>query len=476
VPSPWVTIDFEGHSLRCRADTSVAVALWEQGIRVLSHSPKFGRPRGLHCARGLCTGCLMRVDGVPHVRTCQTPVRDRMRVERQGGGPFYAGPLRRALDMAGTLAPVGFYFKWFTRPAALSRLFLKQLRPLTGHGRLPDPEVWRAPRPPAQVTLTGTGGPAAGQPPRFDHVVVGAGLSGLRAAQGLTGRTLLVDDQPEPGGQRWPVVRDLARQWGTDLERFPCLAALARSLHDAIDRLPARADLERAFARRVVAGYWPDQLLLKHGAGLSVLRALSLHWMAGGLDRLGLFPGNDLPGLFGPRGLYRLLARDRMQVRNSRVVVTGGGLDLWLAASALHGCGAKVSVVLSEEGWPHETTAAVDLRWRLHAGYNLASVRPRGRSLALAFMVREDDPAFLNLECDFAVVARPGKPVYDIPYQLGVPLVLDPERGGYAPRDLKAGRFDAELDGGLTCHIAGEAAGQRPEALVALSDHGEVRV
>ncbi len=64
-------------------------------VRVLSHSPKYGRPRGLHCARGGCMSCLMRVDGVPNVRSCKTPVRDGMRVERQDSGAVYGAPCRR---------------------------------------------------------------------------------------------------------------------------------------------------------------------------------------------------------------------------------------------------------------------------------------------------------------------------------------------------------------------------------------------
>ena len=84
--SDKVCIRFKGKALECRPDTTVAVALWENGVRHLSHSPKYGRPRGVTCARGHCTACLMRVDGVPSVRVCETPVRDGMVVERQDAG------------------------------------------------------------------------------------------------------------------------------------------------------------------------------------------------------------------------------------------------------------------------------------------------------------------------------------------------------------------------------------------------------
>jgi predicted molibdopterin-dependent oxidoreductase YjgC len=34
---------------------------------------------------GVCQDCLVTVDGLPNVRACMTPVRDRLRVETQRG-------------------------------------------------------------------------------------------------------------------------------------------------------------------------------------------------------------------------------------------------------------------------------------------------------------------------------------------------------------------------------------------------------
>jgi predicted molibdopterin-dependent oxidoreductase YjgC len=48
-------------------------------------TPKYGTPRGVFCAIGRCTDCIMTVDGTPNVRTCVTPVKDGMIVETQEG-------------------------------------------------------------------------------------------------------------------------------------------------------------------------------------------------------------------------------------------------------------------------------------------------------------------------------------------------------------------------------------------------------
>jgi sarcosine oxidase subunit alpha len=55
------------------------------GIRGLRSTARRHEPRGVFCAIGRCTDCLMIVDGLPNTRTCVTPVHDGMRVERQEG-------------------------------------------------------------------------------------------------------------------------------------------------------------------------------------------------------------------------------------------------------------------------------------------------------------------------------------------------------------------------------------------------------
>jgi len=52
---------------------------------VLNYSPNEKRPRGLFCAIGKCSSCMMVVNGIPNVRTCITLVEDGMRIEPQHG-------------------------------------------------------------------------------------------------------------------------------------------------------------------------------------------------------------------------------------------------------------------------------------------------------------------------------------------------------------------------------------------------------
>ena len=65
------------------------------------------------------------------------------------------------------------------------------------------------------------------------------------------------------------------------------------------------------------------------------------------------------------------------------------------------------------------------------------------------------------------MVARRGKPVYDLLYQLGADLVHQPELGGYLPAGTRRGHFATELDSGLKLEVLGEAAGALPAELLA---------
>ncbi|RLF83886.1 sarcosine oxidase subunit alpha, partial [Thermococci archaeon] len=73
-----VTIYFEGKPIKAYEGETIAMALHAAGIRTLQRSINKHRPRGLFCAIGKCSSCLMKVNGIPNVRTCITLVEDGM--------------------------------------------------------------------------------------------------------------------------------------------------------------------------------------------------------------------------------------------------------------------------------------------------------------------------------------------------------------------------------------------------------------
>ena len=66
-------------------DEPIAAALRAAGVMPHRHTVKRGEPRGIFCAIGRCTDCVMVVDGKPNVRTCMTPLKEGMQVQTQYG-------------------------------------------------------------------------------------------------------------------------------------------------------------------------------------------------------------------------------------------------------------------------------------------------------------------------------------------------------------------------------------------------------
>ncbi|QDR80711.1 (2Fe-2S)-binding protein [Sporomusa termitida] len=76
---------FNGQQLEGYTGEPIAAALHAAGITVLRHSHGLNRARGLFCAIGNCSSCLMVVNGMPNVRVCVEPLQAGMTVETQTG-------------------------------------------------------------------------------------------------------------------------------------------------------------------------------------------------------------------------------------------------------------------------------------------------------------------------------------------------------------------------------------------------------
>ena len=80
-----VTFSFDGKELSVYEGESIAAALKAAGVMVHRYTAKQHKPRGIFCAIGRCTDCVMIVNGVPNVRTCVTPLEEGMQIQTQYG-------------------------------------------------------------------------------------------------------------------------------------------------------------------------------------------------------------------------------------------------------------------------------------------------------------------------------------------------------------------------------------------------------
>jgi len=74
---------FNGKDYKGQAGEPIAAALLANGVRILRHHEKSGRPRGIYCGIGHCYECRVTVNGVPGVRSCLTPLEKGMEVRSE---------------------------------------------------------------------------------------------------------------------------------------------------------------------------------------------------------------------------------------------------------------------------------------------------------------------------------------------------------------------------------------------------------
>jgi sarcosine oxidase subunit alpha len=419
-------VDFEGRTLRAFEGESLAVALYAEGIRTLSRSPKFHRPRGAFCFDGHCGACLLRVDGSPNVRTCLTPVRPGLRCEGQNAFPSTDLDV---LEVADWMFPGGMdHQTLMTGNRLANRFFVKLVRQMGGSGTLPDAPAEAAP-PPRGVAV--------------DVAIVGGGPAGLTAARTLRrrlpeARLLVVDEQVELGGS-----------WRAEVDAQDRGAAVAAELRTA-----GVTVLERATA----IGYYPEDdpgilAVVSRDAGLLKISARRFLYATGAYDQNLAFPDNDRPGVISARACARLAFRHGI-VPGERIAIVGE-----------HDTGARLAAGLVAAGIAAERVERVDATTTTVVGArgvaNLRGLVVRSRSGRAA---RER-----TVRAAGVAVATTPAPAFELARQHGAAVELDLARGGFAVRvdgAFRTAAAHAYACGDVTGYVgprraaeAGQAAG-----------------
>lgn len=411
----------------------IAKALFRVGITTLSHSPKYHRPRGVHCARGRCSMCHMEVNGVPGVPTCTTPLEEKMQIRHENFQPFYAPILTQGLKTV-TL-PAGFYYRMCTRPAFIKNMFMKQVRKMAGVGRITlDPhEPFRRPSGSIFSSLEST----------YDTIVVGAGLAGMSAALEAAAsgaRVLLVDEYSHMGGHA------LGRQRNTEL------AARRDNLIDAI----AAADTIIHCGNTTAHGFYPPgTLLLGDGSAMKKVQARSFIFATGAYDIVPLFENNDTPGIFGERAIRLLLERDDF-APGTRAVLYGTGVHLDDLASLMQAKGIDIAGVV-DPGRNAAAGGGADIKRMKRL--ILAGVHGGDWIREARFSESGGQGVQMTLSCDLLIVAFAGQPAYELAYQAGFQFALNED-----PLDenrILAPTSTSLTEAGITFYLAGEVTGER---------------
>lgn len=199
-----------------------------------------------------------------------------------------------------------------------------------------------------------------------DILIVGAGPAGLSAARAAAehdGRILLVDDNPQVGGQIW---RD------------------GPNAHPPAEAMRLRAavgekNIDLLTGARVVSAGGERSLLIETADDSVWITCEALVLCTGARERMLPFPGWTLPGVTGAGGLQALI-KSGYDVRADRVVVAGSG-PLLLATARMAGqSGARV--VRTAEQAPLAALARFAgalWRWPSKARQSVTLANPRYR-------------------------------------------------------------------------------------------------
>jgi sarcosine oxidase subunit alpha len=174
---------FDGRILRGIEGDTVASALLANGVRVVSRSFKFHRPRGIFSAGFEEPNALVQLHSgartIPSARATRVPLSAGLEVSSQRGWPSLSHDALRAIDFVHSVFAAGFYNKTFIWPSW--HVYEPFFRKLAGFGRAP------------------TGQDCDRYDTRHIHcevLVIGGGAAGLtaaRAASATSQRVILIE-------------------------------------------------------------------------------------------------------------------------------------------------------------------------------------------------------------------------------------------------------------------------------------------
>ena len=150
----------------------------------------------------------------------------------------------------------------------------------------------------------------------FDVAIIGAGPAGLKAARKAGKSTVLIDDNPQPGGQIW------RGDPGVKVPEGVTFLGQTRVF-----------DIEPGFTIHTIP----------HGA----IRASRIVLATGSRELFLPFPGWTSPGVFGAGGLQALV-KSGLAVSGKRVLVAGSGPLLLAVAATLRKNGARIAGIAEQ--------------------------------------------------------------------------------------------------------------------------------
>jgi sarcosine oxidase, subunit alpha len=337
--SEFIEFRFNGRILRGVEGDTVASALLANGVRVVSRSFKFHRPRGIFSAGFEEPNAFVQLHSgartIPCARATRVPLSVGLEVSSQGGWPSLSHDALRAIDFVHSVFAAGFYNKTFTWPSW--HVYEPFIRKLAGFGRAPtgpDPDRYDTRHIHCEVLVIGGGA---------------AGIEAARAASTTSQRVILIEQDELLAG---------------DLSSL----AIPRNVH-VLSRTTAVAYYDHdlvALAEIVPGGggrQHPRERLWLVRAGRVVLAT-------GALEQPLIFSNNDRPGIMLAGAALKFLRRHAIAPGREVVVATNND-SAYIAARELHRAGVNILALVDSRESPREALLegmkALEIRVHAHS-------------------------------------------------------------------------------------------------------------
>lgn len=397
-----VDFKFEGKSIRGYVGEPVAVALHAAGVRVLSRSFKFHRPRGigLTCLTPLCPNCQVTINGMHGVAACEAPLSGGETVRRERAWPNADHDLLGVIDRLAVLLPAGFQFRHFSKRPRLAHLFEQVISLIAGGGRRPSQEA-----------ASGWLRPGFGHH-RIDLLVIGggpAGLAGALAAAEAGLQVALVEREDALGGSLRAETRIMTDSAGVSDAACKLVSKLSRQVHQH-PRI-------KVWTGSTALGWYEGNVLpVMCANGIISFEPENLLISTGSYECPLPFPGSDLPGVMLAAAAQRLINLYYVRPGHVAAVVTNEEYG-YIVADQLRDVGVHVTAIIDSRP-EYEILADEVAKLAVQRGTRILSdclpLSIRGRSGVRALRVSRGVGRRHSIPCDTVIVAAGRHPADEL--------------------------------------------------------------
>jgi sarcosine oxidase subunit alpha len=295
---------------------------------------------------------------------------------------------------------------------------------------------------------------------RTELAIIGAGPAGVCAALEAAShgvRVTLIDREEHIGGQ---LVKQTHKFFGWHEKSAGTRGiVISRDLADKVKDNPGICFM----GSTEVLGYYGDDgvLLLEAPAGIQLLEPERLLVAAGASEKMILFPGNDLPGVYGAGAVQTLMNVRGVRPGKSVLMVGSGNIGL-IVSYQLAQAGVKVAALV--EALPKIGGYAVHASKIRRLGipiYTRHTVKEAyGKNSVEGAIIWELDDNWQGipgtekgLDVDVMCLATGLTPLCEFLWQAGVEMAYIPELGGFVP--LYDEHMETTVKG---IYVAGDAA------------------